>query len=260
MSCSVISETCYQAGQKAATDTSSEEYEEEALDAEKFLQDKLGKHMGNNGYWEVVAHPLDFIEKRISDFGILKKMLTESQVRLRGWYFPPVDRYDYMSSFAKGIESKTKWKHILEGYRAFRSGQFVWRRMFCEDVLNHPGDGPRGLLFVSALNSITEFFLFFKRYYNLIAPECDLQYKIALHGVKDRQLIPGDEGILLRGNYVSHEDHIVVENSVSLTDLRASYKEIANYTIREVFQIFNWDNVTEQVIAQWQDKLLERKE
>ena len=61
------------------------------------------------------------------------------------------------------------------------------------------------------------------------------------------------------GHHVSKENVITLQEDVQVVTVRASYKEIANRFVRQVFAIFNWNDADEKMIDGWQTKLLERK-
>jgi hypothetical protein len=242
-----------------ASDESREKYSEEIKEAEQFFSESIGNELKNYGFWEIYAYPTEYVPNRISDQGKIKELIQNSEVDLRGWNFPHTD-HQHASNFTRGRQSYTIWDRFREAYQSCKSGLFTWKQAFWEDVQGYKtNDGKRVLSFINSIWQVTEFLLFFKRYYEEIAPESDLHLEVVLNGTKDRQIVSLDKPILLRGSFVAHQDSIAVEENIKIVDLRASYKEIANRMIKQIFLVFNWDDVNEAYIDKWQTKLIERR-
>lgn len=239
------------------TEDSEEKYKIEIKETNDSLSMVLGEELKKYGYWEVYAYPMDYVAKRIAELKKIKELIEKSEVGLRGWPFPCTDNGN-ASNFTKCRQSYTTGGRYIEGYRAYQSGLFVWKRAIWEDI-EYKSNGKPVLSFISAIWSITEFFLFFKRYYTEIAPDSDLHIEIILNGMKDRKLIALDPSDSLEDRYSAKDDLIRIQEDIKVVDLRASYKEIANRVIRDIFTVFNWDNVSEEVIDKQQTKLIERK-
>jgi len=241
------------------SEESSRDYEKETRDAEDFFSRTIGDELQNRGHWAVYARPVRYEPRRIADQKRIKEILERSQVRLRGWYFPHIDPNE-LSNFGQGTQCHIIWDRFREGFRAYRSGFFFAKKAFWEDVEQRKSqDGKPVLSFVYAIWLLTEFFLFFKRYYEAFAPDEDIIVKIVLSRTLDRKLASFDPLISLHGWHICKEDSIAIEENIKVVDLRASYKEIANRVIREVFTVFNWDTVSEKVVDDWQKKLIEGK-
>jgi hypothetical protein len=67
-------------------------------------------------------------------------------------------------------------------HRFYRSGLFVWRRTLAEDSSEQ---FKGSISYVSAIYSLTEFFIFANRYAPLVADEEDLSMRIDLTGFVD---------------------------------------------------------------------------
>ncbi|TKJ32168.1 hypothetical protein CEE39_06225 [bacterium (candidate division B38) B3_B38] len=254
-----------------ASDESQEKYDEEIKEANNFIFQNIGNKLEIIGYWEVYAYPIEYNSKRISDQRKIRELIEKSEVALRGWNFPHTDSHGNASNFTKGRQSYTISEGLsYEGYCAYQSGLFIWKAAFEEDVSGiHTSIGKPALYVRWAIWSITEYFLFFKRYYVEIAPESDLHIKIVLNRTGDRQLLflhpsspPTDdlyERELHYNQYIAREPSIAIEKDIKVVDLRASYKEIANSIIKHIFSVFNWDDIKEPFIDQWQTRLIKRK-
>lgn len=247
-------------GKPARTsDESKAEYEAETVEAEQFFLEKLGSDLENYGYWEVLAYPVEHAENRIA-LSEIKDLIKNSEVHLRGWDFPHTDTHGGTSNFNKGRQSVITWERYREAYRAYTSGLFIWNRVTWEDLMSEASKGSPSLSFISAIYSVTEFFLFLKRYYEKVSPDDDLAIFIKLTRTAGRSLVSLDDGSApLPPWYKCDEEQIVLAKTVKVVDLMASSIELANQTIREIFSIFNWDDVQEKVVADWQTKLIERR-
>ena len=239
------------------TDESKEKYTEEVKESDDFFFESIGKESRKYGYWKICVYPAEYNPSRIPDHRTIKDLIIKSAVSLRGWTFPQTDQQN-SSNFGKGRQSYTIWGRFIEGYRAYQSGLFIWRQTFWEDI-EDSGSGKPVLSFVNIIESITEFFLFFKRYYENISSESSLYIEIVLKGTKDRKLIESPFSYPLIYSYISKENSMLVEKNIKFIDIKTSYKEIANSVVREIFTIFNWDDVSESTINQWQTRLIQRK-
>lgn len=247
-------------GRTAVPANDLDAYQEELHEAEGFFSKTLPEDVATKGYWELIALPNTYVNERADSFGTLAHVLTESEVSLRGWNFPHIDR-ERAANFSRGRQSSTIWDEVQvrhnEALRAYISGAFLWRGAYWEDA---PAYGRPGttLSFVNIIFQITEFFLFLSRYYARIADEASLRVTIRLTKTKGRQLVSLDAGPLF-DNYVCLEDKIEIIGEYSVSLLRASAEEIARRVIKRVFEIFQWTTARDEMIQQRQRQLLERR-
>ncbi len=240
------------------TEEAEKNYNKEIKEANDFLSQNIGNKLKKYGYWEIRAYPADYNSKRIPDQIKIKELIEKSEVHLRGWNFPHTDSHGNASNFSKGRQSYNIWERYMEGYRAYKSGLFVWKRAFWEDIKEFNDEAKFILSFVNAIWSITEFILFFKRYYEKIALESNLHIEIILHKTKDRKLSSLDFDCLLGDYYIAKENSIFIEENFKVINLKTSYKKIANQIVREIFLLFNCNDINETTIDQWQTKLIKR--
>ncbi len=237
-------------------------YEPELKAAHKFLAERLGKELEEHGYIEVVAYPTVYDAKRIATIPTTRALVEQSEVSLRGWNFPHTDR-EQAGPFGEGTESVTVsklWKRYREGYRLYRSGLFVWKRVYWEDAEEKKSEsGKRALSFISAIWSFTEYLLFLSRLYGTVAPDGTVHIQITLHGCRDRELAAFDPMIGWWPGNVSREDVISQGEDVRVVELQASYLDIAARMVKHVFHVFHWSDVKDEVITTWQQKLLRRE-
>lgn len=244
------------------TEESEETYMEEIKEANEFFSENLGNELKKYGYWEVIAYPTDYNSKRIQDKKQIKELIEKSETNRSGWNYPHTDRAGNISNISKGVQSFTIWNEFIEGYRAYQSGLFAWKSVIQEDIEGYKSNGSPVLSFERVIIIITEFFLFLKRYYEEIARESDLHLIITINGTKNRKLFAlsrlYDTPDFDVFRCFSQENIISIKNDIKFIDLKVTYKEIAIKIIKRIFEIFNWDDVSERFIEKWQTKLLER--
>lgn len=239
--------------------SAKELYEKEMVEADAFLRETLGPEALAFGHAEVIAYPADYQEKKIVSIPETRGLVEKADVALRGWNFPHTDN-ENAGAFSRGFQSFTIWERFREGYRLYQSGLFIWKRAYWEDIEERRSQkGNRVLSFISLIYSFTEWLLFSRRLYRDIAAEATIHVKLALYGCKERQLASLDPGVHLGEWYISKENAVVIEEDIRFVDLQASFQDIAGRMVKHVFHVFNWLDVREDVIAQWQDRLLKRK-
>ncbi|PYY12832.1 MAG: hypothetical protein DMG61_15510 [Acidobacteria bacterium] len=231
-----------------------EQYETEMRDADDFFARSLPANFTSDGHWEVVAYPTDYVEDRFNDHQRLADAIRDSAVALRGWTFPHTDR-EKAANFLKGCQSSTVWSRYIEAYRAYFSGLFVWKGAFRENAL---GEGAKVLSFISTIYSLTEFFQFFKRYYGRIPDMAGLHAGIRLTDTAGRALASLDPRVELDGEYISREPGVLLQRDVSFAELQSDSDQIARVLAKRLFALFNWNNISDEIIVAWQQRLLTR--
>ena len=233
------------------SDYSEEKYKIEIKEADEFARQSIGLELERYGYWEVYAYPTDYQESRI-DLAYLKRLILDQTVRVGSWDFPHSNiRENGMSSFSKGVQSCTNWAIFVECYRIYQSGLISFKKVFEEDIDKKEYDGKKLLGYRGVIFSITEFLLFFKRFYENMAPESSIRIEISLHKVKDRMLFDFSPEHFLAWK-IAREEPISIRETVEVVELKASYKEIAKTLIRRIFTIFNLDDFSDSIIEEIQ--------
>lgn len=239
-----------------------DKYGQELEDTKRFFSQVLPGNVQSGGRWDVVAMPSSYAKERVPDIGTLAASLGESQVSLRGWNFPHIDPRN-ARNFPQGRQSFTAWNEgemrCYEALRAYTSGLFIWTGTYWDDAPVFGGPGARIMSWVSLIYQITEYFLFFSRYYARIAENATLTIRIRLTDTNGRVLAStGDAGPLF-DSYVCSEDEIEVSGEYSVSQLRASPEDVARPVIKRVFEIFQWTSVKDDLIRQYQRRLIERR-
>jgi Putative DNA-binding domain len=245
----------------ALDEQSANEIMAEIAEADAFIVESLGAEFRQVGHWELEFSVLPYVRERITNLASISTLLAESQITLRGWYFPHFDQPN-TSNFAEGVQSYMKRSSSghLEGYRAYQSGTFVWRGTLWEDVIQSMRAGQKALSFVGVILSITKYFLFARRYYEKFAPDATVKLVIRLTDTQDRILASFNinDGHLL-GEYICREPRVEVQTTCTVAELAASYDELARKATRRVYELFNWNNSGEEMIQRWQERLVNQR-
>ncbi len=233
------------------------QYEQEIKDAQTFFDANLNSKAG---YWEIVVYPTPFESNRIPNQLEAERVVNDSIVHLRGWDFPHKDSHGNSSNFSQGKQSFTVSDVInhQEAWRMYKSGLFIWREYFVEDLGGYEEDGKKVNSFVNTIYSVTEFVLFLKRVYAEKLKVDSVHLSIVLTECKDRKLVALQTGTLISGYYSCKEDRILIEKDIQTADLQASFEGIAREIIREIFMLFNWNDPNETMLEDWQKKLIEK--
>lgn len=234
---------------------SRERYKLEIVEYSKFAAEKI-EIIKDKGYWKVFVYPENYISRL--DQKKIKELIEKNKIDLRGWDFPHID-YKNVTNFNNGRQSFTIWQDHNEVWRFYNSGLFAWVSTFWEDDKSFRKDGKQVLDFVNVIYSLTEFFLFFKRYYQEVSPDSYLNIYIDLVNVDNRKLICSDPRIHFYGNYFSSEKTLSYGIKIDVVDLISSWKEKANEIAQKIFFAFNWDTITKETITHWQNRLLNKE-
>ena len=234
-------------------------YQAEITATDQWLIQVLQKGFLNSARWEVIAYPTQYIADRVAELPTLERLAKESQVSLRGWPFPYFGNRGETGMFNFGYQSYVDSNDIREGFRLYKSGLIVFKRAAWEDLRNaRTEEGKRTLSFISAIYSLTEFLLFLKRFYESIATVENVHITVRLIGCRDRALASFEPLVHLPDWYMCQDESIAIEQDFKVVDLRASSEQIARRIARHIFHVFNWTDVSDDVLVQWQDKLLAR--
>lgn len=205
----------------------------------------------SRGYWQVVLRPVQFKAQRIADIGDLRRIVEAAQVRLRGWYFPYVDR-EAEKRGADSVWQDVEFSEKREHWRAWQSGQFADINAFDLDW-RHLVDGktarngkPLTELFdvIELVFTLTEIFEFAANYTRSLPDGGDEYWlSVRLHGLKGRQLfVSSRERAGLYGPYEANVDELAAfEEATSSIELTASHRKMAVGAALSVVKRFGWD-------------------
>jgi len=242
------------------TEESINLYIDEVKQAEDWFKDVLQKGFQTSPRWELIAHPSQYLPERIPNLPDLERLIKESQVSLRGWPFPYLGSQEDQSAFNKGFQGHVDSPDIREGFRFYKSGQFIFKRVLWEDLNGYKTEkGKATLSFINAIYNLTEWLLFLARLHEAMGNPDSVRLQVNLIGCKNRQLASFDARVHLYSEwYESQEDIISFQRDYTVEELRASPKVIAVNIAKHIFYIFNVKDMKDEEIENWQTKLLNR--
>jgi len=102
--------------------------------------------------------------------------------------------------------------------------------------------------------------IFISRVYENLDYVNSIHLTVRLFGCNERQLASFEDFLVhLDDWYKSKDDAITWEKDIQIIELRANHKEIARHIAIHIFHVFNWNDVDEKMIEDWQDKLISRR-
>lgn len=240
----------------------------------------LIKKIKGYGYWRVLIRPNKFDPNLIPSIQDARQIIEDNKVVLRGWDYPHSDR-ELKTASEDSIESVCNWDSgpVYEYWRYYLSGQFIHyfatredsridkegaekiksRILFPEDKI----DGAKSFLgILSTLYTFTEVFFFASRLaQNGNLGDDSIHIEIALNKVKNRMLYVEDVGRDLHRPYICSfaDDKIVMTFDLNKSDLISNYAEFALNNTIKLFEYFNWENPSKQILEEDQRKFLERR-
>lgn len=228
----------------------SDAYQAEITAAvELYRQEKL---IAPQAYWYLEVLPKVYDEDRVPSINRLREIRRGSVVSIRGWDFPHVDR-ENDQIFEQGIQSVTHWGRYHEAHRLYRSGLFTWRRQPGEDFTEkHAGS----LSYVSAIYSITEYFIFASRYAALVADSGNFVVRLGVAGLKDHVLRLDSDAFY--DEYSTAAERFGRIYDLSIEELRTSHLDFAADAARRLFELYGLD-IALDTIKDWQTKFVERR-
>jgi hypothetical protein len=244
------------------TEESINLYRDEVRQAEDWFKDVLQKGFQTSPRWELITHPSQYLPERVPNLPDLERLIKESQVSLRGWPFPYLGSQENQSAFNKGFQGHVDTPDIREGFRFYKSGQFIFKRVLWEDLKGYKTEkGKATLSFINAIYNLTEWLLFLARLHEAMGTTDSVRLQVNLIGCKNRQLASFDARVHLHSEwYESQEDIICFQRDYTVEELRASPKAIAVNISKHIFYIFNVKDkdIADEHIEQWQKTLLTR--
>lgn len=237
--------------------------------------ESIKKKIQNKGYWRVVIRPsIAFYKKDRFNIQKLSKTIENTQVRLRGWYYPHIDNIEISA------EDKIRSYCETEYWEFTTSGQFGHIFSMNEDYVidNQKANEIRSRFIfnkneaiqvnkffevVFAVYRFTEIFKFASNLAQLKEYDevKEFEISIGLYGVKDRMLFIWNWDWDLWSPYICKidNDKISFQESYKRDDLIAKFDSYALEKSIKTFQFFHWENPNLQVLREDQKKLLERR-
>ena len=213
-------------------------------------------------HWTVEMQPEEYLPERITSSSGLQRLVQESAISLRGWSFPIAGRVvgaPWMN-FDGGSQSLYAAPgNRPEVLRVYKSGLLVWFSGLGEDF-RHGAAGKNLISFISVIYSATEWMLFAQRFYErILAVDERLHVRVRGSGFEGRRLASFDPRVELFGDYRIGESEFEIAETTAVSELRADPESIARKIIRKIFELFNWNDPEESILAGWQQKLIQRQ-
>lgn len=245
------------------------------------MSEDIKKIIKQKGYWRVIIRPAQAFY-RINRFNIseLAKIIEDNQIRLRGWYYPHIDKNDIKIIDQDTISNECKFEGHIEHWEFMTSGQFAHIFSMKEDYIidqqkaneiksdftsdkEKAKDINKFFETVSTVYRFTEIYLFASNLAQLDGyREVDeFDIIIELNDVKDRLLFTWDWGRDLWSPYICNfnDGRIPFSETYKKDDLIAKFDCYSLEKVIKTFQFFGWRNPSEQVLQEDQKKLLERR-
>lgn len=214
------------------------------------MSNPVSQKLATRGFWRVEIRPSDFVERRIASIKTLQKVVEKSTVRFRGWDFPHLLVEWPLPEDQSLIGIDSDWSVHVETWRAYLSGQFVYRGGVWIDWLDQhhfpSNDQARlpgtGLPITSSLWSLTEFLEFAARYAQTEAGADSMVVDISLHGLKGRTLFDDNsERAWYRDYGPAKMQTFRFRRELSRADLMSHARKLAIEASAELFSAFGWD-------------------
>lgn len=227
-------------------------------------EDILLNEIKSRGFWRINIRPLG--KPQEIELGKLKELVRNAHVELRGWYYPFFGEgqsdNSSISLHNNYLEGRVNWSEYKEIWRIYRSGQFIHYDALHEDwygkgrignVDNEPG---KYLNFVgSVIFYITEIMEFVVRLNRLKLYPDGVKISIELHNTAGRQLKSFEGFRHLSFPRITQEATVMFEKKYLPDELVASPADLALEPIRHVFSVFNFADISEDVLKNDQKTL-----
>ena len=239
--------------------------------AQKETLDKIKQY----GYWEFQINPADvYTPNLIPKTTELKQILLNNIVHLRGWDFPHISQSNEEDqdfyAISSGIESWINWRHYIEVTRYLQNGLFIFLKALPEDWYEK---GPFGipttitdyapkkyLHMIATIYEITEFFTFLSNLCRAGVYKDNLKVKITLQNTLGRTINTFDVRRHLFQEYTSKMVNIsFVDDVFTINELQRDYADLSRKYIIKLFNYFNWDDPSPEMIRTDQDELFKNK-
>jgi len=231
--------------------------------------EQLISKIKSKGYWRVEIRPTIFEKLLIPTFSKAQEIVQSCTVLWRGWDYPHWNA-NTVRNMSDWVESWEDWKHEIEYWRFYRSGQFIHIFAAHEDYMNvesmlpkrYPPRPPRDgyISFVSTTYQVTEILEFAARLANKDILHPSAFISIGLYNMKDHALASFNGSRHLHDGYVyTIDDPIVIEREIPQQELIANPDNFALDFIIEIFERFNWNNPPRQILSEDQKRLRERR-
>lgn len=230
---------------------------------------KIGvkEKLGERGYWRVEVRPVQYNAQRVDTASALRRLIETARVQLRGWDFPHIGQNWDLPDSQSSIGIETDWSSHVELWRAYVSGQFVYRGGVWSDwmdqdhfpVVRMPRQPQRGVGIVDSLWSITEYFEFAARWSQTDAGDDGMLVRVSFRGLNGRELFGDHERRIWSRNYgPSRMESFVFQRELTRAELIADSAVIAIGCASDFLAVFGYEPGPE-LLREIQSELLNRR-
>lgn len=227
----------------------------------------------NGAHWKVTIHPERFESERVESLERILELVERSQVKIRGWSYPHIQRKSPPIMGRDWSGTKTVFHEHVEAWRLYQSLQFD-HVVLCREPAYYESflkkwrmyspretDAPKGFLMaISALYSFTEIFEFARRFAQHSQIEEPVTVSIGLYGIQGWELYFGEDEYNLWGeHYRSSNCELANDWTVQRTDLLTNSRQLALTAASWFFERFGWLRIPTRFLEDQQQRFLERR-
>lgn len=225
----------------------------------------------------VAIAPSTFDETRLT-LEQCRSVVTTSQVRVRGWYFPHIDREAGFSVGEAGryITNGITWSTKDETWRMQRSGQFLFRSKLWEvgdegyqaklrtsaryalSSINQPDEIPGFISLVGLIYSVAEIYSFATNLSQAASYDSLTKIEILLRGATRWALAKADDSSHINYLYRASTDLLKSAVTVPIDDLVSDPLKLSSSATVSLFEQFSWLDVRSELITGWQRQIFRR--
>jgi hypothetical protein len=238
------------------------QFKAEVESAQAYFADLNDAFFAQSPHWTVQMQPETHVPDRIPTAVALQRLVQESAISLRGWTFPIAGRVSgaTWANFDGGCQSYYGGDtHSPEALRVYKSGLLLWTSGIWEDYWDSFKD-QNVISFIGLIYSVTEWLLFAKRFYeSVLLVDESVRLVVRASGIKGRKLISADPRVSFFFGYQTDVPSFEIREVVAVSELRADPEAIARRVLRRIFELFNWNDPDENMLHNWQQKLILRQ-
>jgi hypothetical protein len=234
------------------------------------------KDIFSTAYWRIDIRPIRFVQERIP-YGNLERILRETQVCLRGWYFPHLTQRD--PEIVRGTDFYGVWSNFenYEYWRFYQSANLfhlhgvreevsgAWKEQIISEMRQHLSyrkpnlDSIGGYLsIINFLYTVTEAFEFAGRLSNILNLLEPVEIGIHLNNING--FILAAEASRSWGNFYQwNEPRLGRFWELSATEAREESSRFALEATIWFFQHFGWNEPNTKVLASEQAGFLKKR-
>ena len=229
--------------------------------------DNVKRKIEGKGYFEIIFVPSNGHSEKFK-FQEISRILDQNIVRLRGWSYPMIPPYDRAEgevfkrpfNIGNGMAFYSDFDDRKEIGALFQSGQFVSKVSIIEDYIkefNGKRIENKYSDFLAVIYKITEIVLFIKNY----VESTDISggdLRIIFHDTENRILDSYFSPMIFDFGYGYKSALKEIETSLSFKreDIISDHKKLSRKIIIDIFNRFNWLNVSESMIETHQANLI----